>query len=159
MKIFIYVTLTIAFISCHTTKKMSTTDTAALAVTDKAIVISMKKTMCYGQCPVYEVEIYNDLMAKYKGEKNVDNVGEFIATVPEERYNTLLEQFKNARFFEFKKEYRAPVSDLPTTYLFFSYEGKSKKVMDYYGAPESLKALENLVAELVNELEWKKLKE
>ena len=31
--------------------------------------------------------------------------------------------------------------------------------MDYYGAPESLKALENLVAELVNELEWKKLKE
>ncbi len=83
-------------------------------------------------------------------------MGEFTAIVPEERYNALLEQFKNANFFAFEKAYRAAVSDLPTTYLFFSHEGKSKKIMDYYGAPESLKTLENLVADLVNELEWVK---
>ena len=159
MKSIIYVTLAIAFISCNTTKKMGITDAAAPTVADKTIVISMKKTMCYGQCPVYEIEIYNDHTAKYIGEKNVDNVGEFIATLPEERYNTILQQFKNASFFEFEKEYRAAVSDLPTTYLFFSYEGKSKKVMDYYGAPKSLKALEKMVVELVNELKWEKYKE
>ncbi len=159
MKIIVYVTLTIAFFSCHTTKKMRTTDAVTTAVTNKLIVISMKKTMCYGRCPVYEVEIYNDRTAKYIGEKYVDNIGEFTATVPEERYNVLLEQFKSANFFAFEKEYRAAVSDLPTTYLFFSYEGKSRKIMDYYGAPESLKTLEKSVADLVNDLEWEKSEE
>ncbi len=150
--------MVVLLISCQSNKQMKSADSRPSS-SEKTLVISMKKTMCYGKCPIYEMEIYNDYTVKFIGEKNVDMIGEHIATVSETTFNSLVKKFRDVNFFSFESEYKAAVSDLPATYIFFADGTESKKIMDYYGAPDSLKALENAVADLIPELEWSKSNE
>ena len=158
MKILLKVTVIALLISCQTNKQMKSADSGSSSQ-DKSLVISMKKTMCYGKCPVYEIEIYDDLTVLFSGEKNVDLIGVYTASIDDSIYDSLVKKFNDANFFTFQKEYKKAVSDLPTTYLFFSDGAKSMKVKDYYGAPDSLKALEKSVADLIPELEWSRSNE
>ena len=43
-----------------------------------------------------------------------------------------------------KNEYSEPISDLPTTFI----QIKEKRIIDYIGAPKTLKNLENLIDKL-----------
>ena len=119
----------------------------------------MKKTICYGTCPAYEIKIYDNLKVSLKGEMYLDQIGSFEAKISKARFSELIQLFSEANFFEFENKYYEAFSDLPTTYILFSHNGQSKEIMDYYGAPEALKKLEEEVARLLDELDWKKVSE
>lgn len=152
--LFIY-TLLLGFISCQTSKKGMDAATDAKGI----VVISMKKTICFGSCPVYEIKIFDDLKVSLIGEKYLDQIGSFEAKISKTRLSELTEMFSEAKFFEFEDKYYEAYSDLPTTYIMFSQDDQSKEIMDYYGAPEALKSLEAEVALLLEELDWKKVGE
>jgi hypothetical protein len=118
-------------------------------------VISMQKTACYGACPVYSVEIFDDMKITYLGGENVPVEGEQTGEISRQQLDELIEAFTDSNFFDYESDYMGHVTDLPTTYIQFTYEGRSKKVRDYYGAPQSLKDLENKVEELVRNIFWK----
>ena len=144
-----------AALGCATNKKV-----ASIANGDTpALVISMKKTSCYGTCPVYELSVFSDHTAVLEGERHLDFIGKFKAKVPDALYRELVDTFENSSFFDFDNEYTAAYSDLPTTYLFYSNLRRSKKIRDYYGSPEALKQLESRVAELIEELDWEEISE
>lgn len=147
--LFILISIAVVF-SCKSTKK--SVDAASLQ--ESTLVISMKKTACYGTCPVYEIQIYGDLSVKLKGEQHIDLIGDFESSISQERLDQLKEKFREADFFSFEEKYWEAYTDLPTTYVYFNDDGKELQVMDYVGAPDSLKDLEKEVGMLLEELDW-----
>ena len=121
----------------------------------RELVISLEKTPCYGFCPVYTIEIYDDLSVMYRGERNVPLEGEHIFRIKSKELDGLVNSFLEADFFEFESDYTRPVTDLPTTYIRFTHNGESKKIRDYSGAPEKLKELEAKVEDFVKKKIWK----
>ena len=75
--------------------------------------------------------------------------------MPTERYQQLVDAFNESDFFDFHSEYTASMSDLPTTYVYYTDLRNSKEIKDYYGSPQALKDLEERVEALVNDLDWK----
>lgn len=144
MRIFTIIAI-VLFFSCKTVQK---------TVSDLP-VISMIKTACFGSCPVYEINIFYDGKVELKGEMFMDLIGGFRADLTKSELKQLINAFEERDFFAFEDEYSAKITDLPTTYLSFNYQGRNKKIKDYYNAPEELKALEKMVAELLEKLDWK----
>lgn len=141
------------FISCssakNTTKQEQQND----------IVITMQKTPCYGRCPVYEITINGDGSSKFVGRRFVDSIGVFEKQFSQVEVNSLVKAFEEAKFFEMQDEYTSKVSDMSTTYVSFSVNGKTKRIKDYYNAPAELKELEKMIEKLAFTPGWKKLNE
>lgn len=125
---------------------------------DKAIII-LKKTPCFGECPEYELMIFDDRKVVIDAKQHLEIEGRYISELSEDRYEALISEFKESNFFAFEDEYTSNITDLPTTFVTFRTEGKEKKIMDYHGAPEELKELEKAVHELIVELEWEEVEE
>jgi len=129
-------------------------------VTSDQVIIEMKKTPCLGTCPEYELTIFQDKRVVVEAKQHTPlGKGKYSSKLSDEQYDQLVQEFVSADFFEFEEEYTSSITDLPTTYLTFRHNGKEKKVMDYHGAPESLKNLEKQVHALIEELEWQSVEE
>jgi len=75
MKRLIYITVLLVLYSCAATKNYTRDD----------ILLSMKKSGCYGPCPVYEMKIYKNGFVKLIAEEYLDLKGEFYTKLPERR--------------------------------------------------------------------------
>lgn len=118
----------------------------------------MNKTPCFGACPDYDVTIKGNGEATFEGRQHAPRKGNYQLILDAEKTKTLFDAFANADFWAFEDEYTSNISDMPTTFISFSHEGQSKKIRDYYGAPQRLKDLEKLVEEIVEREGWEKSK-
>ena len=125
---------------------------------DTSVVISMQKTKCFGACPVYTIDIYESGVVYFNGRENVDKLGEFKIKLSRKELQRLINIFNDYEFFNFEDRYVTDAKDLPTTYIYFSHNGRRKRVMDYDGAPPELKKLENEVAQLIRIPKWKQMR-
>ncbi len=116
--------------------------------------IEMSKTGCYGMCPVYEIKIDGRGNVSFSGKRFIEKEGYIEKQLSAEATNNLFKAFIDGNFWNFEDEYTENVSDLPTTYLSLSHDDKSKRVTDYYGAPDALKRLEKLVENIANLDGW-----
>ena len=139
--------------SCKTSKKSIDASSSIM----EPLVISMKKTACYGTCPVSDLQIYGDLTVNLKAERHLDKIGNFQASISEQRFEEIKTMFRAAEFFSLEDKYSESITDLPTTYVHFADSGKEKRIMDYYGAPKALKELESELSLLLEELTWIKI--
>ena len=146
MKLLIYITGLLVLYSCAATKNYTQDD----------ILFSMKKSSCYGPCPVYEMKIYKNGFVKLTAEEHLDLKGEFYTKLPGSKIKSLVTKFEDADFFEMEGHYTSITKDLPTTWIYFSSEGRQKKIKDYDGAPESLRALEKELSLLLESEDWQK---
>ncbi|MDQ3536037.1 MAG: DUF6438 domain-containing protein [Bacteroidota bacterium] len=122
-------------------------------------IIYMERTQCYGSCPVYSYHIFENGKAQYLAKENVEKIGTFYTILSEEKMEALIDMFYRYEFFEFENRYVDLITDLPTTYIYFSHNGLEKKITDYHGAPVQLKNLEKEVDEFMQSLEWEKIEE
>jgi hypothetical protein len=105
----------------------------------------MKRTACFGTCPVYELTIAGTGKAEYCGAAFVNVRGRKSFTISEAKVRKLIYAFYEADFWNLSKKYWSPITDQPTTFVTLSAEGRMKQVEDYYDAPERLRKLEGLV--------------
>lgn len=115
---------------------------------DQSTYIELKKDPCFGFCPVYSFRVDGSGKATFDGIRNVDKQGRWERQLGKEETAALFNAFLEADFWSFDDEYTGEVSDLPTTWITFSHEGRTKQVKDYFGAPAKLKELEALVEEI-----------
>ena len=134
--------------ACNTSKKAS-------GQNDKPLV-TFQKTACFGICPVYSMEIFNNGSAAFKGEKNTTKIGNYKKKLSRKEIKILIGEFEKAGFFDLQDEYTEKITDLPTTYTSFNYKGKYKKIRNYHGAPDALKNLEKVIEKIVDSEGWKK---
>lgn len=137
------------FASCKSPEK---TNKAPFSANNPVIVL--QKTVCFGKCPVYTLTLQGNSQAQLKGEMHLDKIGIFSRQLPEGTVEELVQDFEKLNFFNLQDEYTASITDLPTTYISFTYQGKTKKIKDYYGAPADLKALEKKIANLLQDDGW-----
>lgn len=119
---------------------------------EKNPIIYLERTICYGTCPAYRIEIYNDETGWYDGKRFVKRIGKIPFSVKKQDISNIIQKAEELNFFDMKNEYTERVSDLPTTYI----KIKNKKIIDYYGAPKELKNLEKFIDDIVlKNLKWK----
>jgi len=102
------------------------------------------------------MKIYKNGFVKLTAEEHLDLKGEFYTKLPGSKVKTLVSKFKEVGFFEMEGQYTSITKDLPTTWIYFTNEGRQKRIKDYDGAPESLKDLENELSSLLESEDWKK---
>lgn len=108
--------------------------------------VEMKKSGCFGTCPIYTIRIDGSGKASYKGDRFVVKTGNYTKQFTEKQTEGLMQAFENVDFWSFEDEYLADITDLPYTFLTFSQGGKTKKITLYYHVPDQLTALANLVS-------------
>lgn len=122
------------------------------------VVISLTRTPCYGFCPVYSVSITSGGEVTYIGRQFVNVVGEQHATIPSADVERLLARFDAMGFESLRDEYRADVTDLPSTTIVLERNGQRKSVLDYGGTgagmPEAVRELEAEIDRVAGTARW-----
>ncbi|RJF89644.1 hypothetical protein D3874_23930 [Oleomonas cavernae] len=121
-------------------------------------VITLRRGVCMGSCPVYEVTIDGDGKVTFDGGYFVA-----VATSIDYRISTrdvadLLEKFKAADFFSLEDRYDAGVDDAPTYEISLQIDGRKKTVIDsmgsHVGAPAGLQDLEREIDRVAGTRRW-----
>src|SRR5215831_599627 len=104
-----------------------------------SVSVTLKRTACYGTCPVYSVAIHGNGLVEYLKEFRVDIPGPQTARISPERVKDLLKDFEEIHFFDLKEKYFEPCTDMPTAIISISVDGRNKEVSNYYGGCEGAK--------------------
>jgi len=108
---------------------------------EKSLIIYLERTACFGTCPIYTIEIFNDGSGIYTGKRFVEKIGKIQFNVKKKDLENILKQAKKIGFNKFNDTYTEPVTDLPTTFI----QIKDKKIKDHSGSPKELRELENSI--------------
>lgn len=126
-------------------------------------LIQLQRTSCYGTCPIYRVTIDAHGTATWIGEMFVRVVGPQTARIDPSQVAALLAHAERIRFFDMRDEYRVienpdgtvtSVTDLPTTIVTITVNGRTKRVENYLGAPDDLAAFERAIDEAARTKQW-----
>jgi hypothetical protein len=122
------------------------------------VEIVLERTPCFGFCPDYTVTISGDGGVLYEGRRFVNVRGEQHAQIPAADVQALLARFDAIGFDNLRNEYRAHVTDLPTTTVTLTRNGRTKSVLDYGGTgagmPESVRALQAEIDRVAGTARW-----
>ena len=120
--------------------------------------ITMARTVCFGTCPSYRVEIHGDGTVLYRGDNFTAVKGERRGTISPGAVKSLFKKFRRAEFFWLFDRYTASVTDLPSCELTLSFDGHDKAVLDYagqmVGMPAVVRDLEQAVDETAGTNRW-----
>ena len=109
----------------------------------------MKRTPCYGKCPAYLVDIYDNGDVLFNGKSFVDYIGTHKGTIAASDINKIKEKINAINLFSLNDKYDSNVTDFPSCILDVNMDGKTKSILDRVGGPKELKELETLIHELV----------
>lgn len=128
---------------------LSACTTDAAPATSGPVAITLTRTVCFGFCPAYTVNITGDGQVTYNGQSFVNVTGEQHATIAPEAVQDLLRRFDAVHFELLNDAYRAHVTDLPTTTIVLERDGHRKVVVDYGGLSAGMPpAIRDLQAEI-----------
>ena len=122
--------------------------------------IKLQRTVCYGTCPAYSIEIRGDGSVTYIGGSFTAITGTHHEQIPKSVIVDLVNQFRAADYFSLKDRYHWNVTDNPTYTTSIEFDGHKKEVVDYVGLedgmPEVVEMLENSIDEAVGIEKWLK---
>lgn len=160
MKFILYSSFLLLLAPCNGSKKTTTSAPQDASAKLRTMVISYEKSVCFGKCPAFTMTILGEKnKVMYKGDSNVDKIGNYEKGISDEDLIRLSEAFAKYKFFEMKDEYTANMTDLPSRYVSYSFDGKSKKIKDRYNAPAELRELEKLLDAIADSEGWEKVKD
>lgn len=126
----------------------------------ETLKISLERTMCYGSCPYYKVEVTGDGIVSYTGLDHVAVTGRHLARISPDAVRSLHQAFVKADFFWTLDTYAAPITDGATYTVTASYDDHSKKLTDYFGReigmPKQITALEDAIDATAQTEKWVK---
>lgn len=123
---------------------------------NKRPFIMVKTTGCYGTCPIYNFKITDEGTAVYEGNRFVSAEGKKEKKYTKRQVEGIFKAFESADFFSYKDEYKANITDLPSTYLTYNDGKKEKTIHLYYEVPTKLTGLSKLVKSFANSEGWVK---
>jgi hypothetical protein len=122
--------------------------------------IKLQRTVCFGTCPAYSIEIRGDGSVTYIGGSFTLITGTHHEQIPRNVVADLLNQFRAADYFSLKDRYHWNVTDNPTYTTSIEFDGHKKEVVDYVGLedgmPEVVEMLENSIDDAVGIEKWLK---
>ena len=104
-------------------------------------LIFMKRTPCYGECPQYEIVIYESGLIEYNGILFVQNIGCFKSKIDNKKIKSLKLLLDRIQFFDLDEAYISKITDIPSVIIEVSINEKKHRVTDRLNAPKKLKNL------------------
>lgn len=121
------------------------------------VVITLKRSACFGICPTYNITIYGNGTVIYEGTTNVNMTGIQISNITEDNLRLLISEFKKIDYFSLNETEIANhvVYDAPMFTTSLTINGTTKTIKHYETAvPKQLTDLENKIDEIVNSSQW-----
>ena len=112
--------------------------------------MKMWRTTCFGKCPSYSVEVYENGLVRYTGMRFVQDSGIYEKNIGAAKAAEVLGSFTKYRVDTLQKEYKSLIADVPGINFTFTYGKTTKDVKNAHFGPMFLKALATEVDELVN---------
>ena len=72
---------------------------------NKEIIIALERTVCYGDCPVYKIEIYEDNSGIYHGKRFVKKIGYYDFKLTTSEVLDILQKANDIKFNKMNSEY------------------------------------------------------
>ena len=117
-------------------------------------MIELQRTRCFGTCPAYSVSVDASGSVTYQGTDFVRVTGRATARIPLSQVAALAATVERIGLFRLKDNYDAPITDLQTTYVTVTSNGRTKRIVDYYGAPDSLTQFEDEIDRTTGTARW-----
>ncbi len=129
-----------------------------LPATARVRLASLRRTPCFGACPVFGVDVWSDGQVTWLGERHVARLGAYTAQAPPGWVAALLREGAQSGFFELASHYPTnghPVPDLPQTITMLRQGDREHVVTDNADAPANLLRFERYWQEKLETLAWK----
>jgi hypothetical protein len=123
-----------------------------------SIKIILERTVCFGNCPSYKIELHGDGTVLYEGRAFVAVTGSQRASVPKASIIELVKLFEQADYYSLLSQYKSRITDNPTQTTSIEIDGQRKQVVDYLGLyvgmPLSVMKLEEAIDRLSGDARW-----
>ncbi|HIA35851.1 MAG TPA: hypothetical protein EYN89_03715 [Flavobacteriales bacterium] len=123
---------------------------------DDSLLAFIKRTPCYGRCPIYSASFYKSGYVVYRGERFVEKQGIYTGKITEENLRSVSKMARSVNYMGFEKEYDTSVTDLPTTYTSIYLDGARKEVRNRAGGPNELRTFEVHLDKILDNISWTK---
>lgn len=105
-----------------------------------SLKMAFSKTPCFGQCPVYDVKVYESGYAVWEGKNFTERMGIYTTTVNATDRQKFFAEAESRGFFEFDEKYDNPaVQDLPSSSLMLRRDGIRHRVTIRINVPNEVK--------------------
>lgn len=152
---------TALLISCASTKEgkdnIKPSDNAEFRDVEKgdSLFAYIRRGACYGNCPTYELKIYNSGFAELNGIRAVELLGEYSTTISKDKMRALIAKAKSIGYFEMEDAYdNDMITDLPETKTSIVIDGKRKAIRRRYKYPQEILSFEKLFDDLLESEKW-----
>ena len=119
-----------------------------------AAVITLERSVCFGKCPSYTLRIEGNGKVSYEGRDFVAVKGAQTAQITPDAVKALADEFFKIDYFALQDSFDAPVTDIPHTISSINIDGKTKRIFNRMGGPETLKALETKIDSIAVSSQW-----
>jgi len=123
-----------------------------------SVKITLDRGPCFGECPIYHLEVRGDGTVDYEGNGFVVVAGRHHAKVPVAVVQHLIGEFRKVQFFSLLPQYAATVTDAPRQKITISFDGYAAAVTDYVGEeagmPYAVRELENEIDRALDIERW-----
>ncbi len=125
----------------------------------KAPWISVRRTECYGVCPVFTLRVFADGRVEYEGKRFVIRRGVVRTHLPPAKLETLRQVVADANVTKLDSHCCdcRTMTDAPWTYLEISDETGLNSIDHYHGcssAPKALSVLEETIISIAGVPKW-----
>ncbi|NNF02213.1 MAG: hypothetical protein HKN22_05975 [Bacteroidia bacterium] len=144
--------------SCSKKLQVADAQEAQKIASESKLVSYLERTPCYGKCPVYKIEIYDNGLVTYEGIRFTEKIGKYYGIIKEIEVQAIIDMALEIGYFEMADVYptdETPPQDLPQTITMVTNGDVTQKVINKnYNSPEILKKLENYIDETVAGVDW-----
>lgn len=166
----------LSFTACNSSKEVQNEEVVVLDASTEAevetreepeVYFSMRRSPCFGTCPVYRLTIFKNGQVTYVGQMNVEKMGTYTSKLTEQQMNAIAKKAIQINYFGMEDEYPTGdvrISDMPSTISFLDYDGQTKEIVNRnYSNPKipeeadvvkKLQEFEKMIDEMLEAVEW-----
>jgi Pyruvate/2-oxoacid:ferredoxin oxidoreductase delta subunit len=124
---------------------------------DNNLLVSLQRTPCFGQCPVFKIQMFNDGKVVYEGKAHCKRMGTYKAVASAELIKVIQQKASDIKYLSFEERYpkgESMITDIPTTISYIKVGSDSKMVANNYDAPKELVEFERWLEQQFETLKW-----
>jgi hypothetical protein len=124
---------------------------------DTVLFASILRSPCHGNCPHYEIRLYQSGLVEYFGYAAVEKIGKFQCRIDSAKLGAISEMATKCNFFEmsdFYPETGIPINDFPMCVCSIKKENDLKVVYNRNDAPISLIKFQNFLDLIFEVQQW-----
>jgi len=123
------------------------------------LLLSLERYPCFGKCPVFEIEFFDNGFVRYTGKRYMDLIGNYSTNINKRELNDLLTYAVNINYPDLSTTYPRNgkvILDVPFTITYVKYGAEINRIENHHNAPIDLIKFEEHIELLINNLNWEK---